>query len=119
MGIWWTFFGGHLNIGKRITIFGANAMHWSINIYNTRWGHIHIDIPTWNRITGKRGWKVYASPNGTPWACTWCIGTDKKENIRAKIRRYHFGHNHKIATGQYAESALYNLNEKLDTIFWR
>lgn len=121
MGFWWTFFGGHINIGKRITIFGANAMYWSLNIYGTRWGHIHIDLPTWNRIIGKRGWKIYTSPNGTPWACTWCIGTDYKENIKAQIRRQRFGHNFKkssLISDKDGDSRLYKLNEKMDELFW-
>lgn len=120
MGFWWTFFSGHFSIG-RLTFFGANAMHWSMIIYGTRWGVIHIDLPTLNRIIGKKSWCVYASPNSTPWACTWYIGNrDPKEKIRAKIRKHHFGHNCKMVAGQYKEgSELYELNQVMDILFWR
>lgn len=120
MGFWYTFFGGHISIGK-VTIFGENAMQWSIVIHGTRWGAIHIDIPTFSRLFGKRTWCMYVSPNGTPWACTWYIGTsDPKENIRAQIRRFHFGHKHKAGHG-YSEDGnkLYALNQKMDAILWR
>ncbi len=113
------FMSGHLNLTKHITIFGQNAMHWSMTIYDTKWGHLHIDLPTWSRLTGKRTWCAYASPNGTPWACTWYIGTSNPhEKIRAAIRRFHFGHNFKWRTGEYKEgNVLYDLNDKMDSIF--
>ena len=121
MGFWWTFFRGHINIGNRITIFGENAMHWCVCVYDTKWGHIHIDIPTFRRIIGKRTWCIYASPNGTPWACTWYIGTsDPKEKIRAQIRKFHFGHKHKVGNGYSEEgNKLYALNQEMDSILWR
>ncbi len=93
---WWAnFMGGHLNIGKRITIFGTNAMCWVLQIYTRRWGTLCITLPSiarWRRR--KRGWHfyIYLSPNSTPWASTFYIGGDKKEHIRAQIRKLNFGH---------------------------
>lgn len=120
MGFWWTFFSGHFSIGK-LTFFGENAMHWSMVIHDTKWGHIHIDLPTFSRLIGKKTWCCYASPNGTPWACTWYIGTSNpKEKIWAQIRRFHFGHNNKNCYGYSEEgNKLYALNEKMDVILWR
>lgn len=119
MGFWWTFFSGHMNVGRRVTIFGSNAMFWCVCIYGTKWGHLHIDLPIWTRLTGKIGWCIYFSPNGTPWACTWYVGTrDKHEHIRSEIRKRHFGHNFKMISGSYAESNLYKLNEEMDSILW-
>ena len=114
MGIWWTFFGGHISIGP-FTIFGANAMNWSLVISGTRWGHLHIDLPAIARWRQNRDGKwmyyssIYASPNGTPWACTWYWGTDKNEVIRARIRRLNFGHNFNTKNN---EVALRTLNNK-------
>jgi len=110
------FMSGHISIGRRVTVFGQNAMHWSVSIYGTKWGSIHIDLPTPSRLIGKRGWCIYASPNGTPWACTWYIGNaDKHESLRAKIRLSQFGHNFNT-NGPYSGSDLYKLNELMETI---
>ena len=86
------FMSGHLNIGKRITIYGCNAMYWVLIIYTKKYGHIHITLPAFGR-KGQRGYCMYFSPNSTPWACTFYIGFDKNESIRARIRKYNFGHN--------------------------
>ncbi len=114
MGIWWTFFGGHISLGP-FTIFGANAMNWCLCIYGTPWGNLHIDLPVLARWRENRAgqriytWCVYASPNGTPWACTWYRGSDKCEVIRARIRKLNFGHN--FSTKKHME-ALRTLNNK-------
>lgn len=120
MGFWWTFFRGHLSLGN-FTIFGANAMHWSITFHTNKYGYVHIDLPTFNRLIGKVKWCVYVSPNATPWACTWYIGNkEPKEKIRAMIRKVHFGHNPVMVSGEYKEgSPLYRLNELMDVMMWK
>ena len=93
---WWeNFMGGHINIGKRITIFGENAMHWQISIQTKRWGSICFTPPF--RTFGRRyGCHLYFSPNGTPWAATYykslLFENNWQEEIRAKIRKANFGH---------------------------
>lgn len=96
LSYWENFFGGHLNIGKNITIYGENAMHWAVQIYIKKWGYIVFTLPF--RTYGKFwGCHLYCSPNGTPWACTYYKSLWKedrwKEELRAKIRKRNFGHN--------------------------
>ena len=64
------FLGGHLNLGP-ITIYGANAMHWAINI-STRWGYVCFRLPF--RCFGK-WWPLYfyVSPDSTPQGATFII----------------------------------------------
>jgi hypothetical protein len=93
---WWeNFMSGHINIGKRITIFGENAMRWQINIRTKRWGVICFTPPF--KTFGKRnGCHIYFSPNGTPWASTYyksiAFENNWQEEIRAKIRKKNFDH---------------------------
>jgi len=88
---WWeNFCGGFINIG-RITVFGENAMHWTVRIYSKKYGTINFRLPF--RCFGR--WYplyFYTSPNGTPWASTFYLGKDK-DKWKAKIRRKRFGHN--------------------------
>lgn len=86
------FLGGHLNLGRKITIFGANAMDFAVNISTKRWGYICFTLPTFARIAGIRRWYFYCSPNATPWACTFFRGSDELEVVRAQIRKINFGH---------------------------
>lgn len=94
---WWeNFMGGHLNIGKRITIYGENAMHWAIQIRTKKYGYIVFTLPvkTFGIYYGSH---IYFSPNGTPWASTYYKSlwkeNCKSEEIRARIRKLNFGHN--------------------------
>jgi hypothetical protein len=90
---WWeNFMSGHISI-YNITIFGANAMNWAVNIRTKKWGYICFTLPSIRRYKSNQGHYFYLSPNATPWACTYYIGCDKKEEIRAKIRKLNFGHN--------------------------
>jgi hypothetical protein len=66
------FLGGHMNIGP-ITIYGANAMHYAINIKSKR-GYICFRLPL--RCFG-RWWPLYfyVSPDATPSSATfWLYG---------------------------------------------
>ena len=66
------YFGGHVS-ALGVTIFGANAMHWAVNI-RTRGGYLCFNLPI--RCFGV-WWPLYAyfSPNATPWAATrWLYG---------------------------------------------
>lgn len=88
---WWeNFMGGHVNIGN-MTIYGANAMCWVVNISTKRWGYICFTLPSISRFRRRHGYYFYLSPNGTPWASTFYIG-NKKEAQRARIRKHIFGH---------------------------
>jgi len=83
-------FTGHINLGKRITVYGNNAMHYSIEIWTKRFGFIcfHPSIKDWP-------WYFYCSPNATPWAATYAIGPGLREDDKkfAPIRKSKFGHN--------------------------
>lgn len=89
--------GGHLSIG-RVTIFGANAMRWTVQIRTKRWGYICFTLPVTARYMTRRDgskwwqWYFYLSPNGTPWASTYYRGCDYEEKIRAQVRYLNFGH---------------------------
>lgn len=109
------FLGGHLNIGKKITIFGANAMNWRAEISTKRFGYIVFTLPTWARIK-KGDWEIYCSPNATPWASTFyraTFGDCKKRKIRALIRKLNFGHNFST---QKNYDRLHVLNEKFASL---
>lgn len=95
---WMELFGGYINIGP-ITIYGANAMNWAVNIRTKRWGAICFTLPVlarWRkgRHDGKwhYNWYFYLSYNCTPWGSTFYRGSDKSEVIRAQIRKLNFGH---------------------------
>ncbi len=83
-------FEGHINLGKRITIYGNNAMHYAINIWTKHFGYVCFH-PT----VGRWGWYFYLSPNATPWAATFAKGSGlRTEDKRlAPIRKTLFGHN--------------------------
>ncbi|MCK9447062.1 hypothetical protein M0Q50_09450 [bacterium] len=88
---WWeNFMGGHISIGS-ITIFGANAMNWSVNIRNRKYGFICFTLPSIRRR--KYGMKpyFYVSPDGTPQSSTFYRGGENERN-RANLRRKYLGH---------------------------
>lgn len=62
---------GHITIGP-VIIYGANAMHWAVNIKTKRWGWVCFRLPF--RCFGK-WWPLYfyCSPDGTPTAATFII----------------------------------------------
>lgn len=102
-------FKGHINIGKRITIYGDNAMHYAINVYTRRFGYICFRPTTRNHECPDDKWKWYlfCSPNGTPWASTFAIGDiDKKDKRLAPIRRVMWGHNFDTDEYRYQLRAL-------------
>lgn len=65
-------FVGHFNIGRRITIYGANAMHWAINV--RIFGTYVCFHPTTRTFGARWPWYFYISPNATPWAATFKRG---------------------------------------------
>lgn len=85
---------GHINIGKRITVYGNNAMHWGITIWTKKYGYICFRLPF--KSCGK-WWPLYfyCSPNATPWASTFMIGRKAHPDdwVLSRIRRSCFGHN--------------------------
>lgn len=115
---WWeNFMGGHINIGKRITVFGENAMHWAVEVRTKKYGVIVFTLPI--KTFGKyHGCHIYFSPNGTPWAATYYKSIWKENNraeeIKARIRKLNFGHN--FDTNKH-EDRLGALNNKYDRFF--
>lgn len=116
---WWeNFMGGHVSI-LNITIFGANAMNWAVNIRTRKWGYICFSLPAIARFKTSRDgyryfeWYFYLSPNATPWACTFYRGIDKQEQIRARIRKFNFGHGF---NSKKFRNELYALNQKFSNI---
>jgi len=102
---------GHINIGKRITIFGANAMHYFLQIRSKRYGVICIRFLSLDK---KFPLCFYVSPNGTPWACTYCIGLGPAEKVRSIVRRVNFGHNFDAWNDDKLKKQLWKLNDELD-----
>lgn len=100
--------GGNITIGP-VTIYGANAMCWAVNIKTKRYGYICFTLPSIARKRAKMVHYLYFSPNGTPWASTFYIGEHKDEAIRAKIRKLNFGHN--FSTNEN-KGALRTINNK-------
>lgn len=87
-------FDGHLNIGKRITVYGDNAMHWGVTIWTKTFGFICFRLPF--KSCGHR-WPLYfyCSPDATPNMATFFIGKEYYSNgsIYSKYRRKLLGHN--------------------------
>ena len=66
------YFSGHINIGKRITIFGFNAMHVALEIkIKNGWLLIHPPVYCFGKWWK---WYIYYSPNGTPNQAIWGFG---------------------------------------------
>lgn len=86
--------GGHISLGRRVTIYGFNAMQVAINIYTNRWGYVcfHPPVPFMHWY---EGWYFYVSPNATPSVSTFAIGAgvDRETKRKSKLRRQVFGHN--------------------------
>jgi hypothetical protein len=85
--------GGHITI-KSLTIYGYNAMHFTVRIWTRRWGYVSFH-PT-VKVHGRWWrWKLWVSPNATPWAATFAVGPGvrREDKKYAPIRRKAFGHN--------------------------
>lgn len=87
--------GGHISFklfGRKVTIYGFNAMWLTIQVHTRRWGYVCFRPPTWHP---KFKWSFYVSPNATPWAATFAIGAGvgRDDKRRAPMRRVAFGHN--------------------------
>lgn len=94
---------GHISFrlfGRRVTIYGANAMWFATNIHTRRWGYVCFRPATWNP---NFKWKLYVSPNGTPGTATFAIGpgVTKSEKLRAYIRCELLGHNFRVDDYDY------------------
>ena len=68
--------GEHISIGP-VTIYGANAMHWAVNV-STRWGYFCFRLPF---FCFGQWWPLYCylSPTATPQDATWW-GWGKKKH---------------------------------------
>ena len=78
---------GHVNLlGRRVTIYGANAMHWGVNIA-TRWGYLCFRLPL---PCNGRWWPLYLymSPNATPWGAVWGIGGGSSGSVKSSMRNH-------------------------------
>lgn len=61
--------------------------------------------------TEKWNWYIYFSRNATPWASTFYVGSDWREEIRSKIRRKKLGWKFSPHTDD-GHAALMEINEK-------
>ena len=79
-------FTGHITLGC-VTIYGANAMHYAVNI-ECKQGYWCFRLPI-KCFETQWGWYVYYSPNATPWQATFAIGSGigKGEKREAWLRR--------------------------------
>jgi hypothetical protein len=96
--------GSHLNIGKRLTIYGDNAMNFGVTYWTKKYGYICFRLPLPVRIVDsflygdKVRWQplyFYVSPNATPWASTFMLGKkhDRDDWALSRVRRVRLGHN--------------------------
>ena len=70
------YFGGHVSFtvfGKRVTLYGFNAMHVAVNIHwrDRYWLCFH---PTFRCFGVWWPWYLYASPDATPGSAFWGYG---------------------------------------------
>jgi hypothetical protein len=82
MGIWAFIedkLDGHVSIGA-VTVYGANAMHWAVNISTRRWGYICFRLPL---PCFGRWWPLYwyCSPDGTPNKATFYLGKKRYRSL--------------------------------------
>jgi len=71
---------GHLRLGP-VMLYGANAMDWAVNVRLRTLGvTLCAKLPT-----ARRGWYVYASPNGTPWAAVIGAGPGLERGVGERI----------------------------------
>lgn len=100
--------GSHINIGKRLTIFGDNAMHFGVTFWTKKYGYICFRLPIPSGIVDhflygdKLRWRplyLYFSPNATPWAATFMLGKkhSKRDWALSRVRRIRLGHNWKTS----------------------
>jgi hypothetical protein len=84
---YWDHGRGHVSLrilGRRITIYGDNAMHCAVGI---RLRHVYLCVhPTFRRWP----WYVYISRNATPWGAIWGIGPgfERRDRRKADRRRH-------------------------------
>lgn len=95
----------HIKIGKRLTIYGDNAMHFGGHFWTKKYGYICFRLPLpcfivdWFLYdSSKIRWYplyLYFSPNATPWASTFMLGKkhDRDDWALARVRKRRFGHN--------------------------
>lgn len=100
--------GGHINIGKRLTVYGDNAMHFGVTFWTKKYGYICFRLPVPSGIVGyflygdKLRWQplyLYFSPNATSWASTFMLGEkhDRNDWALSRARRVRLGHNWKTS----------------------
>lgn len=64
-------FSGHFTFW-RITVFGANAMHWAVNVRGKRnWWCFHWRTRTFGVVWP---WYFYVSPDATPYSAVYKTG---------------------------------------------
>ncbi len=73
-------FTGHVSLGSkeiggaRIVVYGANAMHWAVNIHFRRFGDWWCFHPTTRTFGGRWRWYFYISTDATPCTAHFAIG---------------------------------------------
>jgi hypothetical protein len=65
------------------TVYGANAMHWAINVHTKRWGYLCFH-PTTRTFGGHWPWYFYVSRDATP-----CRATFHRQGRERPTPRYH------------------------------
>lgn len=66
-----------------VTIYGANAMHWAINVwFRDAYWCFHPTTSTFSTKGHKWGWYFYISRDGTPSRATFALGSARREQER-------------------------------------
>lgn len=78
---WWNyrFLDGHVHVGRNVTLYGRNAMHWGVDVYRPKTDDylcFRLPLPCFGRWW-RRG--CYISPDGTPRKATkWFWGRRRR-----------------------------------------
>lgn len=77
-------------------------MHWAINLHTKRWGYVCFRLP-FRCFSGWWPLYFYVSPNATPWAATFMLGKEVRQEGKTCVRRrrWELGHNFPVNNTDY------------------
>lgn len=84
-------FTGHRTFGPRwfrVTVYGANAMHWALNVWCL--GSFWCFHPNTRTYGYQWPWYFYRSPDATPARAVWGLGPGFRLFCERRARRWPF-----------------------------